>query len=69
VRPAIGRAAFDTVSGRLGRWRELHLGFDAGTPEIVAVELAPDDAGDALEIPDLRDQFDAEVASMTADAT
>ena len=50
------------------RWRKLHLGMDADTHEIVAVELTPDDVGDVAEVPDLLDQIDAEVASMTADA-
>ena len=49
------------------RWRKLHLGVDAGTHEIVAVELTPDDVGDVSEIPELLDQIDADVASMTAD--
>ena len=49
------------------RWRKLHLGVDADTHEIVAVELTPDDIGDIAEIPDLLDQMDADVASMTAD--
>ena len=49
------------------RWRKLHLGMDAGTHEIVAVELTPDDVGDVTEIPHLLDQIDADVASMTAD--
>ena len=49
------------------RWRKLHLGVDADTHEIVAVELTPDDVGDVSEVPDLLDQIDAEVASVTAD--
>jgi transposase len=49
------------------RWRKLHLGVDADTHEIVAVELTPDDVGDVSEIPHLLDQIDADVASMTAD--
>jgi hypothetical protein len=49
------------------RWRKLHLGVDADTLEIVAVELTPDDVGGVSEIPDLLDQIDADVASMTAD--
>jgi hypothetical protein len=36
------------------RGRKLHLGVDADTHEIVAVELTPDDVGDVSEIPDLR---------------
>jgi transposase len=49
------------------RWRKLHLGIDAVTHEIVAVELTPDDVGDVSEIPDLLNQIDADVASLTAD--
>jgi Transposase DDE domain len=49
------------------RWRKLHLGMDANTHEIAAVELTPDDVGDITEIPNLLDQIDADVASMTAD--
>jgi len=46
---------------------KLHLGVDAGTQEIVAVELTPDDVGDVSELSGLLDQIDAEVASLTAD--
>ena len=49
------------------RWRKLHLGVDADTHEIVAVELTPDDVGDISVIPDLLEQIDADVVSMTAD--
>jgi transposase len=49
------------------RWRKLHLGVDADTHEIVAVELTPDDVGDISVMPDLLDQIDVQVASMTAD--
>src|SRR5208283_1004543 len=49
------------------RWRKLHLGVDADTHEIVAVELTPDDVGDISALPDLLDRIDAKVASMTAD--
>jgi hypothetical protein len=49
------------------RWRKLHLGIDADTQEIVAVELTPDDVGDVSEVPDLLDQIDADIASMTVD--
>jgi hypothetical protein len=49
------------------RWRKLHLGMDATTHEIVAVELTPDDVGDVSEIPNLLDQINADIASMTAD--
>jgi transposase len=49
------------------RWRKLHLGADADTHEIVAVELTPDDVGDITEVSELLDQIDADVASVTAD--
>jgi len=49
-------------------WRKLHLGVDADTHEIVAVELTPDDVGDIAKLPDLLNQIDADVASLTADA-
>ena len=49
------------------RWRKLHLGVDADTHEIVAVELTPDDVGDVSELPGLLDQIDTEIASLTAD--
>jgi len=45
----------------------LHLGVDADTHEIVAVELSPDDVGDISEMPELLDPIDADLASMTAD--
>ena len=32
------------------RWRKLHLGVDADTHEVVAVELTQDDAGDVSEL-------------------
>jgi hypothetical protein len=51
------------------RWRKLHLGIDAMMHEIVASDLTPDDVGNISEMPALLDQIDAEVASMTADAT
>ena len=46
------------------RWRKLHLGVDADTQEIVAVELTPDDVGDVSESSGPLDQIDAEVASL-----
>jgi len=49
------------------RWRKLHLGVDADMHEIVAAELTPDDVGDISELPELLDQIDADLASMTAD--
>ena len=49
------------------RWRKLHLGIDANTHEIVVSELTPDDVGDVSELPELLDQVDGDIASMTAD--
>ena len=37
------------------------------THEIVAAELTPDDVGDVSAVPELLDQIEAEVASLTAD--
>jgi len=45
----------------------MHLGVDAGTHAIVAVELTPDDVGDVSELPGLLDQIEADVTSLTAD--
>jgi hypothetical protein len=41
--------------------------MDAGTHEIVAVELTPDDVGDVSEIPHLLNRIEADAVSMTAD--
>src|SRR5689334_496842 len=49
------------------RWRKLHVGIDADKHEIVASELTPDDVGDVSQVPELLDQIDAPIASMTAD--
>jgi hypothetical protein len=49
------------------RWRKLHIAVDAATQEIAAVELTPDDVGDVSALPDLLDQIEAPVGSVTAD--
>ena len=49
------------------RWRKLHVAVDADTHEIVAVKLTADDVGDVSMIPDLLDQIEGPVASMTGD--
>src|SRR5271169_229341 len=49
------------------RWRKLHLGVDADTHEIFAVELTADDVGDVSEMPALLEEIDADVASLAAD--
>ena len=48
------------------RWRKLHLGLDADTQEIVAAELTPDNVGDVSVLPELLDQIDPDIASLTA---
>jgi transposase len=48
-------------------WRKLHLAIDADSHEIVAVELTADDVGDISALPDLLDQIDGSVGSVTAD--
>ena len=45
------------------RWRKLHLGVDADTPEVVAVELTQDDVGDVSQLAKLLDQVTTPVAS------
>ena len=47
--------------------RRWHLGVDADTHEIVAAELTPEDVGDVSELPELLDQIEADIASLTAD--
>jgi len=49
------------------RWRKLHLGIDADTHEVVAVELTQDDVGDVSELVGLLDQVATRVASVIAD--
>ena len=47
------------------RWRKLHLGVDADTHEVVAVELTPDDVGDVSQLAKLLDQVTTPVASAS----
>ena len=49
------------------RWRKLHLGVDADTHEVLAVELTPDDVGDVSELVGLLDQIATRVGSVIAD--
>jgi hypothetical protein len=49
------------------RWRKLHLAVDADTHEIAAVELTPEDVGDVSALPDLLDQIEDPVGTVTAD--
>jgi hypothetical protein len=48
------------------RRRKLHLAVDADTHEIAAVDLTPDDVGDVSALPDLLDQIEDPVATVTA---
>src|SRR3954454_18047357 len=48
-------------------WRKLHLGVDAGTGRIEAVELTTKEADDASRVGPLLDQVDGPVASLTGD--
>jgi hypothetical protein len=48
------------------RWRKLHLAVDAGTQKIAAADLTPDDVGDISALPDLLDQIESPVGSVTA---
>jgi transposase len=49
------------------RWRKLHLGVEADTHEVVAVELTQDDVGDVPQLAGLLDQVVTPVASVIAD--
>ena len=50
-------------------WRKVHLGIDAETPEIRAIEVTGSRVGDAPILPDLLDQFpgDQPLGLVTAD--
>src|SRR5947208_6040972 len=48
-------------------WRKLHLGVDAGTGRIEAVELTTSEADDGSRVGPLLDQVDDPVASFTGD--
>jgi hypothetical protein len=50
-------------------WRKLHLGVDADTGRIEAVELTTKEADDASRVGPLLDQVDGPVASLTGDGT
>ena len=48
-------------------WRKLHIGVDADTGHILAVELTTHDVDDGSQIVPLLDQIDRPVASFTGD--
>ena len=48
-------------------WRKLHLGVDAATGQIEAVELTTNDVDDGSQVGPLLDQVENAVASFTGD--
>jgi len=48
-------------------WRKLHLALDADTSEIIAGLLTSNDVDDASQVPDLLEQIEGEIASVTAE--
>ena len=48
-------------------WRKLHLGMDAGSGEIVAVELTTSEVDDGAQVGPLLDQVEGALASFTGD--
>jgi hypothetical protein len=54
-------------TSRRRSWRKLHIGIDAGSGEIVAIELTAKDVDDAARTGALLDQVSDPIASFTAD--
>ena len=54
-------------TSRRRSWRKLHIGIDAGSGEIVAIELTEKDVDDAARTGALLDQVSDPIASFTAD--
>jgi hypothetical protein len=54
-------------TSRRRSWRRLHIGIDAGSGEIVAIELTEKDVDDAARTGALLDQVSDPIASFTAD--
>jgi hypothetical protein len=48
-------------------WRKPHIAMNANTHEIVASELTTDDTGDITAVPELPDQIDGSLTSVTGD--
>jgi hypothetical protein len=48
-------------------WRKLHLAVDADTGEVLASDLTNRRTADCARVPELLDQIDDQVASLTAD--
>ena len=56
-------------TARRRSWRKLHIGIDAGSGEIVAVEVARKEIDDGARTAALLDQFADLLTSFTADCT
>jgi hypothetical protein len=54
-------------TSRRRSWRKLHIGIDAGSGEIVTIELTEKDVDDAARTGALLDQVSDPIASFTAD--
>ena len=54
-------------TSRRRSWRKLHIGIDAGSGDIVAIELTEKDVDDAARTGALLDQVSDPIASFTAD--
>jgi hypothetical protein len=54
-------------ASRRRSWRKLHIGIDAGSGEIIAIELTEQDVDDAARTGALLDQVADPLASFTAD--
>jgi hypothetical protein len=54
-------------TSRRRSWRKLHIGIDAGSGEVVAIELTDKDVDDAALTGALLDQVSDPIASFTAD--
>lgn len=48
-------------------WRQLHLGIDEATGEVLAVVVTTNDFSDGQLLPDLLDQIDGEIAQVSGD--
>ncbi len=48
-------------------WRKLHLAVDANTHEIVATVVTDNDVGDCEVLPELLDQIEGDLNSVTGD--
>jgi hypothetical protein len=63
-----GEWLFEKHGARMRRsWRKLHIGMDAGTGQIVAADLTPNDVDDGSHVGPLLDQVAGPVASFTGD--